>query len=125
MEQLYDESDLETTEEIARMCNVQMAFQMLTRIVVRTPLMLIFSLIMSFSINAKLALIFLALMPVIGITLYVIMSKAHPIFERVFKKYDVLNNVVEENTNGIRVVKSYYLRKVKRKNLGTFQMKYM
>ncbi len=62
-----------------------MAFQMLTRIVVRTPLMLIVSLIMSFSINAKLALIFLALMPVIGITLYVIMSKAHPIFERVFK----------------------------------------
>lgn len=97
---------------------VQMAFQMLTRIVVRTPLMLIFSLIMSFSINAKLALIFLALMPVIGITLYVIMSKAHPIFERVFKKYDVLNNVVEENTNGIRVVKSYLLEEREKKKFG-------
>lgn len=97
---------------------VQMAFQMLTRIVVRTPLMLIFSLIMSFSINAKLALIFLALMPVIGITLYVIMSKAHPIFERVFKKYDVLNNVVEENTNGIRVVKSYLLEESEKKKFG-------
>lgn len=97
---------------------VQMAFQMLTRIVVRTPLMLIFSLIMSFSINAKLALIFLVLMPVIGITLYVIMSKAHPIFERVFKKYDVLNNVVEENTNGIRVVKSYLLEESEKKKFG-------
>ena len=97
---------------------VQMAFQMLTRIVVRTPLMLIFSLIMSFSINAKLALIFLALMPVIGITLYVIMSKAHPIFESVFKKYDVLNNVVEENTNGIRVVKSYLLEESEKKKFG-------
>lgn len=97
---------------------VQMAFQMLTRIVVRTPLMLIFSLIMSFSINAKLALIFLALMPVIGITLYIIMSKAHPIFERVFKKYDVLNNVVEENTNGIRVVKSYLLEESEKKKFG-------
>ncbi len=97
---------------------VQMAFQMLTRIVVRTPLMLIVSLIMSFSINAKLALIFLALMPVIGITLYVIMSKAHPIFERVFKKYDVLNNVVEENTNGIRVVKSYLLEESEKKKFG-------
>lgn len=97
---------------------VQMAFQMLTRIVVRTPLMLIFSLIMSFTINAKLALIFLALMPVIGITLYVIMSKAHPIFERVFKKYDVLNNVVEENTNGIRVVKSYLLEESEKKKFG-------
>ena len=97
---------------------VQMAFQMLTRIVVRTPLMLIFSLIMSFPINAKLALIFLALMPVIGITLYVIMSKAHPIFERVFKKYDVLNNVVEENTNGIRVVKSYLLEESEKKKFG-------
>ena len=95
-----------------------MAFQMLTRIVVRTPLMLIVSLIMSFSINAKLALIFLALMPVIGITLYVIMSKAHPIFERVFKKYDVLNNVVEENTNGIRVVKSYLLEESEKKKFG-------
>lgn len=97
---------------------VQMAFQMLTRIVVRTPLMLIVSLIMSFSINAKLVLIFLALMPVIGITLYVIMSKAHPIFERVFKKYDVLNNVVEENTNGIRVVKSYLLEESEKKKFG-------
>ena len=77
--------------------NIQMAFQMITRIVVRTPLMLIFSLIMAFSINMKLSLIFLLLIPVVGIALYLIMSRVHPIFERVFKRYDDLNNVVEEN----------------------------
>ena len=97
--------------------NVQMAFQMLTRIVVRTPLMLMFSLVMSFTINAKLSLIFLGLIPVVGITLYIIISKAHPIFERVFKKYDILNNVVEENTSGIRVVKSYLLEENEKKKL--------
>ena len=98
--------------------NVQMAFQMITRIVVRTPLMLIFSLVMSFTINAKLALIFLALMPVIGVTLYFIISKAHPVFEKVFRKYDELNNVVEENTSGIRVVKSYLLEDREKKKFG-------
>lgn len=98
--------------------NVQMAFQMITRIVVRTPLMLIFSLVMSFAINAKLALIFLALMPVIGVTLYFIISKAHPVFEKVFRKYDELNNVVEENTSGIRVVKSYLLEDREKKKFG-------
>ena len=98
--------------------NVQMAFQMITRIVVRTPLMLIFSLVMSFSINIKLSLIFLGLIPVIGFTLYFIISKAHPVFERVFKKYDVLNNVVEENTSGIRVVKSYLLEESEKKKFG-------
>ena len=98
--------------------NVQMAFQMITRIVVRTPLMLIFSLVMSFSINTKLSLIFLGLIPVIGFTLYFIISKAHPVFERVFKKYDILNNVVEENTSGIRVVKSYLLEDSEKKKFG-------
>lgn len=98
--------------------NVQMAFQMITRIVVRTPLMLIFSLIMSFSINKKLSLIFLALMPIIGATLYIIIRKAYPVFERVFKKYDDLNNVVEENTSGIRVVKSYLLEESEKKKFG-------
>lgn len=65
--------------------NVQMAFQMITRIVVRTPLMLIFSLVMSFTINAELSLIFLGLIPVIGIVLYFIISRAHPIFEKYSK----------------------------------------
>jgi len=89
--------------------NVQMAFQMLTRIVVRTPLMLVFSLIMAFKINSQLSLIFLALIPVVGLALGLISTKAHPIFKRVFDKYDNLNNVVEENVRGIRVVKSYVL----------------
>ena len=89
--------------------NVQMAFQMMTRIVVRTPLMLVFSLIMAFNINSKLSLIFLGLIPVVGLALGLISIKAHLIFKRVFDKYDNLNNVVEENVRGIRVVKSYVL----------------
>lgn len=87
--------------------NVQNAFQMITRIAVRAPLMLIFSLIMAFSINKKVSLIFLCAVPVLGGGLAFVMTHAHPIFERVFKTYDKLNNVVEENLRGIRVVKSY------------------
>lgn len=98
--------------------NVQMAFQMLTRIVVRTPLMLVFSLIMAFTINIKLSLIFLALIPIVGTVLYTIMTKVHPIFDRVFKKYDDLNNVVEENVSGIRVVKSYLLKEREKAKFG-------
>jgi len=88
---------------------VQNAFQMLTRITFRAPLNLIFSLVMAFIINAKLALIFLALVPVLGIGLYIIATHAHPIFEKVFKTIDKLNNVVQENVRGIRVVKTYVL----------------
>lgn len=88
---------------------VQNAFQMLTRITFRAPLNLIFSLVMAFIINAKIALVFLALVPVLGIGLYIIATHAHPIFEKVFKTYDKLNNVVQENVRGIRVVKTYVL----------------
>lgn len=87
--------------------NVQMAFQMITRIAVRCPLMFIFSLVMAFYINAKVSLVFLVAIPILGIGLTVIILKAHPIFERVFKTYDKLNTVVQENLHGIRVVKSY------------------
>lgn len=87
--------------------NVQNAYQMIIRIAVRSPVMLIFSLIMSFGINPKLSLVFLAIIPFLGIGLYLIISKAHPIFERVFRTYDKLNNVVQENLRGIRVVKSF------------------
>jgi len=87
--------------------NVQMAFQMITRIAVRSPLMLIFSLIMAFYINAKISLVFLIAVPILGIGLTLITMNAHPIFERVFKTYDKLNTVVQENLHGIRVVKSY------------------
>lgn len=87
--------------------NVQNAYQMIIRIAVRAPLMLIFSLVMAFGINHRLSLIFLAAIPILGVGLYIIMSHAHPIFERVFKIYDKLNNVVQENLYGMRVVKSF------------------
>ena len=87
--------------------NVQMAFQMIIRILVRAPIMLIFALAMAFSINSNLAWIFVVTMPILAIALYFISIKAHPYFEKVFKKYDVLNRVVGENLNAIRVVKAY------------------
>ena len=87
--------------------NVQMTYQMLIRIAIRTPLMFIFSLLMVFSINAKLALIFLVIAPILGFILIFIANRAHPMFESVFKTYDNLNNHVQENVRGIRVVKSY------------------
>ena len=87
--------------------NVQMAFQMIIRIAVRSPIMLIFSVIMAFRINTELSMIFVIAIPVLAVGLYLIMSHAHPIFKRVFKTYDKLNNVVQENLKGIRVVKSF------------------
>ena len=87
--------------------NVQMAFQMMTRIAIRAPLMLLFSLIMAFVVNAKLSLIFLGAIPFLALGLYFIATKAHPIFEKAIKTYDNLNTIVEENIRGIRVVKSY------------------
>lgn len=87
--------------------NVQMAYMMIIRIAARSPVMLVFSLIMAFSINHQLSLVFLCVTPFLGIGLYLIIKYAHPIFERVFKTYDKLNNVVQENLLGIRVVKSF------------------
>jgi ATP-binding cassette subfamily B protein len=87
--------------------NVQNSFQMIIRVAVRGPVMIIFSMIMAFNINPKLSLIFLAVIPFLGVGLYVVFRNAHPIFERVFRTYDKLNNVVQENLRGIRVVKSY------------------
>lgn len=87
--------------------NVQNAYQMIVRIAVRCPVMLVSALIMAFSVSHQISLIFLAAIPILAIGLYFIMTNAHPIFERVFKTYDKLNNVVQENLRGIRVVKSY------------------
>jgi len=98
--------------------NLQMAYQMIIRIAVRSPLMLISALIMAMNINIKLSLIFLGLLPVIGIGLFFITTKAHPIFEKVFKTYDKLNNVALENVRGIRVVKSYVLEEEEKKKFG-------
>lgn len=87
--------------------NIQNAYQMVVRVAVRSPIMLVFSLVMSFMLNPKLALVFIIAIPILGISLYIIMSKAHPIFKRLFNKYDDLNLVVQENLRGMRVVKSF------------------
>ena len=87
--------------------NVQMAYQMLIRLGIRAPIMIIFSLIFSFRISVQISLVFLATIPVLGIGLFFITMHVHPIFVRVFNIYDRLNNVVQENLLGIRVVKSY------------------
>ena len=87
--------------------NVQMAYMMIIRTVVRAPLMLIFSLVMGFIMGGPLAFIFLFTIPVLGIGLGLVIKKTMPLFRKVFKKYDNLNNSVQENINGIRVVKSF------------------
>jgi len=87
--------------------NVQNAFAMITRMFVRSPLVLISATAMCFYINAKLSLIFLAAIIFLGIILYFIMTTAHPYFMEVFKKYDDLNNNVQENLTAIRTVKAY------------------
>lgn len=87
--------------------NVQNSYQMIVRIAVRCPVMLVSALIMAFGVSYKISLVFLAAIPVLAIGLYFIIRNAHPIFERVFKTYDKLNTVVQENLRGIRVVKSF------------------
>lgn len=87
--------------------NVQNAYQMIIRVLIRAPLMLVFALIMAFSINARLSMVFLAAIPFLGVGLLWIAWKAHPHFEQVFQTYDGLNGVVRENVNAIRVVKAY------------------
>lgn len=87
--------------------NLQNAYQMLIRMAIRGPFMLLFSMIVAFRIAPKISLIFLAIIPVLAIPLYIITRSVHPIFETVFHTYDKLNNVVQENLRGIRVVKSF------------------
>lgn len=103
------------TTDVTRM---QHAYMMLIRIAIRSPLMLIFSLIMSFRINARIATVFLCTVPVLGLGIYIMMSKAHPIYERVFKTYDELNRVVQENLRGIRVVKAFVREDHEREKFG-------
>lgn len=87
--------------------NVQNAYMMIIRVAVRAPFMLIFSLAASFLVNGRLSLIFLILVPILGIGLYLIVNKSHIYFEKVFRIYDDLNGVVQENLSGIRVVKAF------------------
>ena len=87
--------------------NIQNAYQMLIRMAVRGPVMLVFSMIVSFRINTIIALIFLAVIPIMALLLLLIIRKVGPLFGRVFRTYDTLNNIVQENVRGIRVVKSF------------------
>ena len=87
--------------------HVEMSYMMIIRTAVRSPFMLIFSMVMAFTLNARMALIFLCTTPILAVGLILIMRKAIPFFTRIFKKYDKMNESVEENISGMRVVKSY------------------
>ncbi|MGN0659412.1 MAG: ABC transporter ATP-binding protein [Emergencia sp.] len=87
--------------------NIQNAYQMLIRMAIRGPVMMLFAMIVSFRINSRIALIFLCIIPVLAVLLLMIVRRVNPIFNRVFRTYDSLNNMVQENVRGIRVVKSF------------------
>jgi ATP-binding cassette subfamily B protein len=87
--------------------NVQMSFMMLIRVAIRSPLMLIFAIVMAAIMGGKLALMFLIVVPILGVGLFMVAKKAMPMFHRVFRKYDNLNASIQENVKGMRVVKSY------------------
>ncbi|MDE7264222.1 MAG: ABC transporter ATP-binding protein/permease [Anaeroplasmataceae bacterium] len=87
--------------------NIQMAYGMIIRITVRVPLMMIFSITLTFVLSVKIALLYIIFVPVLGLILFLIIKLAMPVFDRVFHKYDQLNASVEENIKGIRVVKTY------------------
>ncbi len=92
------------TTDISRL---QMAYQMSIRIAVRAPVTLVMAMAMAFEVNGRISLIFVGIIPVLALGMAFIMTRARPIFERVFKMYDELNNVVQENVRGIRVVKAF------------------
>lgn len=87
--------------------NVQFSYMMIIRIAVRCPLMMVFSLVMTFIMGGNLGWIFIGVIPPLGLLLFLIMYKAMPLFRRLFKKYDNLNESIQENVRGMRVVKSY------------------
>ncbi|HIV79915.1 MAG TPA: ABC transporter ATP-binding protein/permease [Candidatus Avanaerovorax faecigallinarum] len=98
--------------------NVQMAFMMIIRIAIRCPLMLIFSFVMGFAMGGRLAMIFLVTIPLLGFGLFLVIRKATPIFRRVFRKYDALNDSVQENVQAMRVVKSYVREEYEKKKFA-------
>ena len=87
--------------------NVQNAFQMMIRIAVRAPMTLIFAMVMAFQVNSRLSLVFLAVLPILALGLGFISTRAYPAFSRMFKHYDRMNTVVQENLRGVRVVKAF------------------
>lgn len=98
--------------------NVQNSYQMIIRIAIRSPLMIAFSLVMAFMISPKLAWVFVAILPVLGVGLLLIMRLAHPVFTLMLKTYDKLNRVVQENLRGIRVVKSFVREEKEKEKFG-------
>ena len=112
--QTFDFSNIDkfsTSSIITRLttdvANLQMSFQMMIRMAVRCPIMLIMASVMAFRISPKLCLVYCIVLPLLAVALYVLIRMVHPIFDRVFKTFDKLNNVVQENLHGIRVVKSF------------------
>ncbi len=98
--------------------NVQMSFMMLIRIAIRSPLMLIFSIVMAYVMGGKLATAFVVVIPLLGIGLYMVSRKAMPAFRRVFKKYDKLNESIEENVRGMRIVKGFSREEYEKEKFG-------
>ena len=98
--------------------NVQMSFMMIIRVAIRGPLMLIFSFVMGFAMGGRLAMIFLVTIPLLSVGLILVIRKATPIFRRVFRKYDALNDSVQENVQAMRVVKSYVREEYEKKKFG-------
>ncbi len=98
--------------------NVQQSYQMILRMAARSPFMLIFTLFAAFRINRELSLIFLGVIPILGVGLFFIIKNAHPLFRKVFKTYDKLNSVVQENLRGIRVVKAFVREDYERKKFS-------
>ncbi|MBQ2893783.1 MAG: ABC transporter ATP-binding protein, partial [Oscillospiraceae bacterium] len=97
---------------------LQMTFQMSIRMIFRTPVMLVMALVMAFRISPRMSIIYCVILPLLAFGLFSLIGVVHPIFERVFKTYDKLNNVVQENIHGIRVVKSFVR---KEKEIDKFQ----
>ncbi len=112
-----------TSSMITRMTtdvnNVQHAFMMLIRTAIRSPFMFIFSIIMAFALGGSMALVFVVVVPILLFGLFSIIKMAMPIFKRVFKKYDKLNNSIQENVKGMRVVKSFVREDYEKEKFGT------
>lgn len=98
--------------------NVQQAFMMLIRTAIRSPFMLVFAFFMAFKMGGKMAFIFVFVIPVLGCGLYLVIRKTMPLFRKVFRKYDALNNSIQENIKGIRVVKSFVREKYESEKFG-------
>lgn len=99
--------------------NVQNAYMMIVRTAIRCPLMLLFAFAMAFIMGGKMAFIFLIVIPILGFGLFLVIRKVMPLFKKVFKKYDALNNSVQENIKGMRVVKSYVREDYEKEKFGT------